>query len=210
MQTFSEISQFAIALFSIINPIGTIPIFLSLTKNFSDEEITRVARSCAIAIFMTIFISLFLGKDILNFFGISVASFRIGGGILLSTMAFSMLKAQNAESKLNNAEIDAHSNIDEIGIVPLAIPLLAGPGAISTSIIYSERVKDASHWPFIVLALLVIVVIIFFILSWGRRISQRMGRVGVNVMTRIMGLVLMALSVEFIASGVKQIFPSLN
>jgi multiple antibiotic resistance protein len=94
MEIFAEISQFVIAMLSIINPIGAIPVFLSLTRSNSDADLTRIARSCAIAIFVTLTISLFVGKNVLDLFGISIASFKVGGGILIGTMALNMLRAR--------------------------------------------------------------------------------------------------------------------
>ncbi len=211
MEGISEVYKFAIAMVSIINTIGALPVFLSLTKSSSDDELKITARTCAMAIFVTIFVSMFFGNNILHFFGITIAAFRVGGGILIGSMAFNMLKAQNSEHKMNEKEIiRSKEEMKEMGIVPLGIPLLAGPGSISTAIIYSDKFQHTYQWIGAVLGLSLIAIFIYLVLSFSRKISQRMGRIGVNVMTRIMGLILMALAVEFITLGVKVLFPSLS
>lgn len=205
---FSDSWKFGITLFSVLNPLGAIPIFLSLTKNNSDLEIKKISTTCAFTIFITITVGMIFGGKILQFFGISVASFRIGGGILLGTMAFNMLSAKQHNSKINQDEIDAKSNVEEIGIVPLAIPLLAGPGTISTSIIHAEKFVGIGEYAESIIATLLVALMIKYILRFSRTIGAKMGTVGLNVMTRIMGLILMALAVEFISGGIKQIFPN--
>lgn len=205
---FGDTWKFGITLFSVLNPLGAIPIFLSLTKNNSDQEIKKISTTCAFTIFLTITVGMVFGGKILQFFGISIASFRIGGGILLGTMAFNMLSAKQHNSKINQDEIDAKSNVDEIGIVPLAIPLLAGPGTISTSIIHAEKFNGIGEYVSSVIVTVLVSFVIKYILRFSRTIGSKIGTVGLNVMTRIMGLMLMALAVEFISGGVKQIFPN--
>lgn len=205
---FADTWKFGITLFSVLNPLGAIPIFLSLTRNNSDQEIKKISTTCAFTILITITVGMIFGGKILHFFGISIASFRIGGGILLGTMAFNMLSAKQHNSKINQDEIDAKSNVDEIGIVPLAIPLLAGPGTISTSIIHAEKFNGVAEYLSSIMVTILVCLIIKYILRFSRSIGSKIGTVGLNVMTRIMGLMLMALAVEFISGGVKQIFPN--
>lgn len=200
--------KFGVALLSIINPIGAIPIFLSITREHGQEEIKKISSSCAVAIFITILISLLIGQHILVFFGISIASFRIGGGFLLFTMALSMLQAKNNNTKLNKKEME-FQDPNEVGIVPLAIPLLAGPGAISTSIIKAESLTGTGTWVGIIIVLAVIALLVKLVLNFSRTIGEKLGTLGLNVMTRIMGLILMALSVEFVTGGLKELFPAL-
>lgn len=209
-QTVSDTLKFAISLLSILNPIGVIPIFLALTSRYSDHHIKIVARSCATAVVCTILISLALGQKILAFFGISIPSFTIGGGFLIFSMAFSMIRAQQAQSKMNEEEIADAEESAEIGIVPLAIPLLSGPGTISTSIIQAKDFQNAGHWAGAVLATIIVGILVLFILRNSRAIGKRLGRIGLNVMTRIMGLILLSISIEMIVSGIKEILPILK
>lgn len=207
--TIIEIMKLGISLISILNPLGAIPTFLSLTKNYSPQEIRKIATSCSIAVVITIVVSMALGAPILGFFGIGLASFRIGGGILVATMALSMLNATRSNVKLSEQEMKDKADIGEIGIVPLAIPLLAGPGTISTCIIHAEHLHTSTQWVGAMLVSVLIGVAIHFILTFARPIGSKMGTVGLNVLTRIMGLLLMARAIEFIVGGVKELFPQL-
>ena len=209
-QIISDSLKFGISLISILNPIGVIPIFLSLTSRYSDHKIKLVAHSCSFTVAITIIISLLLGQKILAFFGISIASFTIGGGILIFSMAFSMISAQHAHSKMNPDEIDDAEETAEIGIVPLAIPLLSGPGTISTSIIQSKDFNHFSQWIGAIFMIIIVAILVNLVLRYSRRIGNKLGKIGLNVMTRIMGLILLSISIEMIISGVKEILPILK
>lgn len=202
----AELISFSVALFSALNPIGAIPIYLSLTGESSKEDLKKIALSCTITIFITLILSTFAGVYILKFFGIGIPAFRLGGGILIASMAFNMLQAKRAPTKLQRDEISEKPSIAELGAVPLAIPLLAGPGTISTALLYGEKLGEPYHWAIALVAILIISVLTHLILSSSKIISNTMGKVGINIMTRVMGLILMAKSVEFIALGIKQIF----
>lgn len=206
----SDVIKFGITLLSIINPLGAIPVFLGFTKNHKNLNIKKVSYTTSIAVITTLLVSLFLGQTLLNFFGISIASFTIGGGLLLFTMAFSMISAHQSNAKINTEEIRSFDFEREIGIIPLAIPLLSGPGAISTSIIYSKGFSHISHWMGAVIVILIIGLIIKMILSYADKIGDKLGQIGLNVMTRIMGLILLSMSIEMIAGGIKEIMPILK
>lgn len=206
----TEIAKFFISMISILNPIGALPLFITLTRQYSQEEIKRVAINCSYAIAATLLISLIFGKYILVFFGISITSFKLAGGVLVSMTAISMLKAQQSAEKINQEEVDRQTQIKEIGIVPLAIPMLAGPGSISTCIMYSEKLNSAVVWTGIIIAIGVMTIIVFLILANSRKIREKIGRISLNVMTRIMGLILLAVAVEYMSSGLKGLFPVLN
>ena len=206
----TEIAKFFISMISILNPIGALPLFITLTRHYSQEEIKKVAINCAYAIAVTLLISLVFGKYILSFFGISITSFKLAGGVLVSMTAISMLKAQQSAEKINQEEVDRQTQIEEIGIVPLAIPMLAGPGSISTCIMYSEKLSNVFEWTGIVFAVALMTTLIFLILANSRKIREKIGRISLNVMTRIMGLILLAVAVEYMSSGLKGLFPVLN
>lgn len=210
VELITDSTKFFISMISILNPIGALPLFITLTRSYSQEEIHKVATNCSYAIFITLVVSLVGGSYILHFFGISILSFRLAGGILISMTALSMLKAQQSPEKLNQEEMDRQTQIKEIGIVPLAIPMLAGPGSISTCIIHSEKLHTFFGWFSTLLSLSIMSLIIFFILINGRKIREKIGRISLNVMTRIMGLILLAVAVEYISGGLKGIFPLLN
>ncbi|MEH0861373.1 MULTISPECIES: MarC family protein [Halobacteriovorax] len=208
MKTAHMISFF-VALLSVVNPIGALPMFMGLTKNLSKTQRKSMVRVCSIAVFVTLVISLFIGKKILSFFGISIGAFTVGGGILIFSMATSMINAKDVESKLTQDEMDDDS-IREIGIVPLAIPLLAGPGAISTTIIYAQKLTSPIDWALSIPILFLAVLCIYIALINANTISEKVGQLGVNVTTRVMGLFLLAMSVEMITNGLASILPILK
>lgn len=209
-QEFSDVIKFSITLLSIINPLGAIPVFLGFTKNHKNLNIKHVTNTCATAVTITILVSLIFGQMLLNFFGISVASFTIGGGFLLFTMAFSMISGQQSTTKINTEEIRSFDFEREIAIIPLAIPLLSGPGAISTSIIHAKNFTTPTHWVLTGVMIILLGIFIKIILSYAENIGERLGQIGLNVMTRIMGLILLSMSIEMIAGGIKEILPALR
>lgn len=180
--------------------------FLTSTKIYSTEEIAKISTICAVTVVVTLAISTVLGDEILGFFGIQIASFRVGGGILIGLSALSMLKGEPAPIKMSQEEIDRQSQMQELSIVPLAIPLLAGPGTIVTCIIQAESFQTTTQWASAFFVMAVIGILIKLILTFSRKIRERLGRVTLNVMTRVSGIILMAVSIEHISRGVKQIF----
>ncbi len=206
---FEDTLKLFISLLSILNPLGIIPIFITLTIGFSEDKVKSIATSCSVTVSITLVVSLVLGKGILDFFGISLASFSIGGGILIFSMAMQMVSARMASQKLNEKE-KHELNPSEIGIVPLAIPLLAGPGTISQAIIYSNKLTSPAYWLGSAITVLIIGILIKFTFQYSRFIGKKLGTIGLNVMTRIMGLIILSLSIEIIASGVLEILPGLG
>ena len=198
-----------ITLLAIVNPIGVVPFFIHFTRNFTPAQRRKTARVAAITAFLVIAISALLGLQILEFFGISLASFQVGGGLLLLMSAIQMLNAQPAESKASDVDEGA-SRADagaSIAVVPLTIPLLTGPASISTVVIYAE--KTANVWQLAVLVGygLIIGLATWLSLSAAGKIGKVLGQTGINVMTRLMGLLLAALSIEMMSDGLLKLFP---
>ena len=200
-----------IALLAIVNPIGVVPFFIHFTQNFSREQRRRTIRVSALAAFLVVSLSALAGLRIIEFFGISIASFQVGGGTLLLISALQMLNAQPAESTADDVS-DGQQRADtgaSIAGVPLTIPLLTGPATISTMVIYSQRTQ---HWWELALLVgygVVVGAVAFAAFSAAGRIAKLLGRTGINVMTRLMGLILAALAVEIMADGLTQLFPVL-
>ncbi len=196
-----------ISLLALINPVGAVPFFLSLTSEHSDAERRRTIRIASISVFCVIAITTLLGQQIISFFGISVGSLEVGGGIIMLLMAVNMLNAQVGNTRATAEERDEAESKNSIAVVPLAIPLLTGPGTISTVIVYSA---NAAHW-FARLELVaigaVIAVICFGALRLAAPIARWVGQTGINIGTRLMGLMLSALAVEFIVDGLKVLLP---
>ena len=209
-QAFEDTMKFSITLLSVLNPIGIIPIFIGITKKSSQNQVNKISNSCSLAVIATLLVSLVIGQNVLEFFGISIASFTIGGGLLISTMAFNMIKAESSGAKLNDEEYDHIQDLRELGIVPLAIPLLSGPGAISTAIIHAKSFSNIDHWIGAFIAIVGIGIVIKLILSSSKKIGDKLGKIGLNVMTRVMGIILLAISIEMIIGGIKEIIPILK
>jgi multiple antibiotic resistance protein len=197
------------ALLTIVNPIGAVPIFVGLTENQSTETRKRTARIAGISAGVVLTIACLFGGSLLRFFGISVASFQVAGGILLLVLARDMFHAQQSPSRQTVEEAEEAGEKSDIGVVPFGIPLLAGPGAISTVIIFSHQ---ASNWLSLGLLMGIITLIgltACFILYLAIPIGSFLGKTGINIATRVMGLLLAAVAVEFIAHGVVTLIPKL-
>jgi multiple antibiotic resistance protein len=200
-----------VALLAIVNPIGVIPFFIHFTQGFNREQRQRTIRISAFTAFLVIAVSALAGLQIIEFFGITLASFQVGGGMLLLISALQMLNAKPAESSAEDLT-DASSKIDagsSIAVVPLTIPLLTGPATISTMVIYAEKTR---HWWEVLVLVgygVVIGLSVWVAFSLSGRIARVLGKTGINVMTRLMGLILAALGVEIMADGLLKLFPIL-
>jgi multiple antibiotic resistance protein len=203
----AEYVQKVVGAFAIVNPFSTIPVFISLTASYSAYERKRVARGTATSVFIILVIAFFIGGVLLQFFGISVASFRVAGGILILMTAFSMLQGRLSPTKQTDSEVSEAEEMEHITIIPLAMPLLAGPGAISLVILASTRSQTITDDASVVGGILVIAILTWLILSAGSKIAKMLGTTGMNVMTRFMGLILAAIAIEFIVAGLSEKFP---
>jgi multiple antibiotic resistance protein len=205
----SEPIKFIISLFAIVNPIGAIPIYISLTESFRPEDRARIVKITPIAVVAILLVTLICGEFILRFFGISIGSFRMGGGILLLLMAISMLQAKTSRAAHTSDEAEETTDRETIAVVPLAIPLLSGPGAISTVIVYAYKAKGPLAYLITSAGIVLIGLSIYLSLLAAPFITKKLGKTGINIITRIMGLILAAIAAEFITTGIKNIFPAL-
>jgi multiple antibiotic resistance protein len=200
-----------IALLVIVNPIGVIPFFIHFTQGFTREQRRHTAQIAALAAFLVISISALAGLQIIEFFGISLASFQVGGGLLLLMSAIQMLNAQPAEARRDDLtqgsdKADAGASI---AIVPLTIPLLTGPATISTMIIYADKTRHWWELGVLVLYGVIVGAAVWLAFRLSGRIARALGPTGINVMTRLMGLLLAALAVEVMSDGLIKLFPAL-
>lgn len=209
MGSWTEYIKFFVGLFSIVNAIGTVPVFINLTESFSKSQQLRTARIAAFTCCVVLMLTLITGEMLLKFFGISIGSFRVGGGILLLLMAISMMHARLSNVKQTPEEAIDKANSDSVAVVPLGLPLLAGPGAISTVILYANRYPSPTHYAILCCEIILISLIIWAIFRASNFLSNLLGKTGINIITRIMGLIMAAIGIEFIASGIKQLFPVL-
>lgn len=196
-------------MFALVNPVGIIPVFISMTSYQSAAARNKTNLTANLSVAIILWTSLFLGDGILQVFGISIDSFRIAGGILVVTIAMSMISGKLGEDKQNKQEKSESAIRESVGVVPLALPLMAGPGAISSTIVWGSRYHNWGHLLGFSIAIALFAFscwLLFRIAPW---LVRMLGQTGINVITRIMGLLLMALGIEFIVTGVKAIFPGL-
>jgi len=207
MDEWSHLFKVGIALFAIVNPIGTVPIFVTATEGWSAADRTRTVRIIALTVFTVLAVAIFVGDRILEFFGISIPSFQVGGGILLLLMAISMMHGKALSDRQTVEEAQASIDREAVAIVPLSIPLLAGPGAISSIIITAEQ--SGGFWGHLALVIPVLVVAasVWAILGLSMAIANRLGAVGIIIVTRLMGLILAAMAIEFMTQGLGSLFP---
>jgi multiple antibiotic resistance protein len=201
-----------ITLLAIINPIGVIPFYIHFTRSFGLKQRRKTIRTAAFSVFVVVATSALMGLKILEYFGITLASFQVGGGLLLLMSAIQMLQAQPAESQASDVDEGA-SRADSgasIAVVPLTIPLLTGPAAISTVVIYAEQTQNFWQLGILVVYGLIIGLATWVTLSMASRIAHFMGQTGINVMTRLMGLILAAIAVEVMSDGLIKLFPVLG
>ena len=201
-----------VALLAIVNPIGAIPFFLHFTQNLTRQQRHRTIRVASVASFMVVGLSAICGLQIIEFFGITIASFQVGGGLLLLISSMNMLNAQQAESRgsdVGDGQAKADAG-DSIAIVPLTIPLLTGPATISTMVIYADKTRTLLEHAVLVGYGVVIGAATFAAFSAAGRIARLLGRTGINVMTRLMGLILAAMAVELLSDGLLKLFPALS
>jgi multiple antibiotic resistance protein len=200
-----------IALLAIVNPIGVLPFFIHFTQTFTRQQRRQTIRVTAFTVFLVIAVSALAGLKIIEFFGITLASFQVGGGTLLLISSLTMLNAQPAESKPGDVS-EGQEKIDagaSIAVVPLAIPLLTGPATISTVVIYADKTRHVWELAMLVSYGVVIGLVTYVAFSASGRIGKVLGRTGINVMTRLMGLILAAMAVELLADGLVKLFPVL-
>lgn len=189
--------------FTLINPLGTMPIFMTMTKDLDQQHRTRIAKKASIAAFLTIIIFAFAGQLLFNFFGISANSFRIVGGVIFFLMGMDMLQARLGKVKVKESEIKTYVN--DISITPLAIPMISGPGALTNAIVLMEDANDYATKVVLILSILIVMILTFIILYSSSKIIKFLGETGNNVLMRLMGLIVMVIAVEFFFSGLKPI-----
>jgi multiple antibiotic resistance protein len=208
VSSLSEYLRFVVTLTAVVDPFLAVPFFLAFTAERSLAERMRLARVVALTVFVVLAVSVFVGEALLELIGASLPAFRVGGGLVLLLMALAMLNAQAGGVRQSKAEARELEEGELQGVVPLAMPLLAGPGAISTSIIAVEG-GSLAHQAAVIACIAIVCLLAWLTLRAAHRIAARMGTTGLNVATRILGLLLAAMAVQTMAVGLKQLFPGL-
>ncbi|AFL95592.1 hypothetical protein CL1_1393 [Thermococcus cleftensis] len=197
-------------LFAITNPVGAVPVFLSVTHDLSWSQRREIATKTALTVVATLVIFALIGEWIFKFFGSSIDAFAIAGGILLFKMAMDMLSGRLSTVKISKEETEEFSEevvtLEEVAIIPLAIPLISGPGAITTVMLYMAKSTSVPEKATVIASILAIGLTVWLILCSSNRIQRKLGRVGIKVMTRMMGLILTSMAVQMIINGIKGAF----
>jgi multiple antibiotic resistance protein len=210
MAPWPEYTRFVVALFAILTPFAAIPIYLGLTEGRSAAYRARTADAAALTVLAVLIFTAFAGDVVLRLVGTSLDSFRVGGGIVLLLMALSMLSAEVSRVQQTPGEKDEAEQRQAIGVVPLGVPLLAGPGSISAVIIQMQRGEGLAHQALITGCIVAVCALLWASLRLAAPIGARLGRTGLNIVNRLFGLLLAAIAVEIIATGLRHLFPGLT
>ena len=194
------------ALFSVLNPIGTVPIFVGLTQGYTKKERSRVSLWTAINVFIILIISFFIGQYVLRFFGITIPALRIAGGIIIASSGFGLLNGKFSKNKGINKKVQEDiENRNDIALTPLAMPMLAGPGSISLLIAYYQEHHETSDIISSCLAIFAVAILIYIILRSAHYLAKYLGASGIVAISRIVGFLTIAIGIQYIISSVLSI-----
>jgi multiple antibiotic resistance protein len=207
LQDWQTYSRFLIGLLAILDPFIAVPLFLTLTASRSLAERRRAARVVTLTVLCVLVGASIAGEPLLKLMGGSLASFRVGGGLVLLLMALAMLNARAGDVRQTLDETNALEQGAGLGVVPLAIPLLAGPGAIS-SVIVASHGDSLLHRLLILLCILLACAVLWLVLALAAPLGRRMGTTGLNIANRLLGLLLAAFAIESMAGGLRLLFPA--
>ncbi|MET0156097.1 MAG: MarC family protein [Rickettsiales bacterium] len=208
---WNDVTEYARAfttLLAVIDPIGAAPLFLAFTRNIPHKR-RRTARVAATVTGAMLIAGALAGEVILRFFGVSPDAFRVTGGVLFMLMALDMLRAKQDRMRHTPKEDAEAIESDDVAVTPLAFPLLAGPGAISATIFYGNRMQGVVDKAAICAICAILALLVWATLVFAPILEKKLSQTSINVGTRIMGLILAAMAVEFIVGGMRNLFPGL-
>ena len=210
MLKYADYLKILIALLAVIDPLAAIPVIVIMMRRDNPPDLSAIANTVVLTVTILMLTALLTGEALLTFLGISINSFRVSGGVLLMLMALAMLQGKISETVLNKAEVREGETLESFAVVPLGIPLLAGPGAISTVILYAQKGAGLQHNLLIGIDIIVVGIVLWCVIRATPWLNRHISQTGINVVIRLMGLILLALAVEFIAGGLKGLFPALS
>jgi multiple antibiotic resistance protein len=211
-----EVTKILLAFLVLINPLAALSLYLDLTADLSGRERRRVAKICSMSVFVIMVVVTLTGQLILRALGISIGAFQIAGGVLVFLISLSLIGGNANPAKpevskqASDLNINKPSDLTSIAVVPLAMPMIIGPGGISTVMIYASSSKGYLHTLAILAATLIISLICYFTLRAAATVSQVLGETGMKILNRVMGLLLAAIAVEIIVAGIKTLFPHIG
>ena len=201
------------AVIVILNPFGAALIFVSLTMEDSQAELIQKSRRTTLTVVITLFVFMFLGQLIFHLFGITLDAFRIAGGILLFGMGMSMIKGKHPQSKITDKERAEVVEQEDISIIPMGIPVLSGPGSIATIMVYRSRAEHNFEIAILFTSVLLAGLLTYFVLKYSHVLVDKFGKTALRIISRIMGLLVVTMAVQFVVAGVTAIlataFPGL-
>jgi len=210
MEHFPALKVF-VTLLALVNPLGALPAYLGLVASRDEAERASIARTAGIGVATILAVSALAGTTILAVFGIEIASFRTAGGIILMLIGVKMLLGTPDAPKpdaSNDSTVTAPKDAS-IAIVPVAMPLLAGPGAIATTLVYASHAHRLRDYVVLVICAVLVGTVTWLCLGSATRVQKRLGKSGTDIATRIFGLLLVAMGVEFVAVGLRTLWPGL-
>jgi multiple antibiotic resistance protein len=208
-QELTAYLAFIVSVFALMNPLAAVPVYLGLTTDLDPETRRRIPFKTATAAFVIMVIAFIAGETILDMFSVSIPALRIAGGIVILSMGWSMLQAKTSRTKQTEEEAEEATSRDSIAIIPMAIPMTAGPGAISLMVVKASYQNPIEGQIAIILGVLLVCVVLWLFLKSATKISSVLGQTGMNIVTRIMGLLMLGVGVEFMAQGAGEMFPGL-
>ena len=203
-----EYLRFAVTLTAVLDPFLAVPIFVGITAARSSEERIVLARVITLTVFGVLAGSALFGETLLHLIGASLPAFSVGGGLVLLLMALAMLNARVGGMRQSAAEAEELQAGELSGVVPLAVPLLAGPGAIGTTIIAAQA-GGLMHLAAMIVCIVLVCALLWLVLRFAHALAPRMGTTGLNIATRLLGLLLAAIAIQTMASGLVKLFPGL-
>jgi multiple antibiotic resistance protein len=209
LQAWQEYFRFVVTLTAVLDPFLAVPIFVSATAGYRNRERARLARVVTITVLLVLAGAALFGDSVLRMMGASLAAFQVGGGLVLLLMALAMLNAHVGDIRQTRAEAQEMKEREYTGVVPLAVPLLAGPGAIGTSIIAAQH-GSVLHQAALVACIALVCALLWVVLHLAQRIASRMGNTGLNIASRLLGLLLAAIAIQTMAGGLLVLFPGLG
>jgi len=201
METFTLIALYFTSFFTLMNPIGTMPVFLTMTSGLTRQERRTTAIKAVLTATFALILFAFVGKYLFDFFGISVAGLKVVGGILFFLIGFDMLNARLSSIKMTRKEAEKY--VDDISITPLGIPMIAGPGSITNAIVLMGEAGDFQSKAILIVSILMVLLVVLLTLIGAAGITKFIGEKGNKIMMKLMGLIVMVIAVEFFFSGLK-------
>jgi multiple antibiotic resistance protein len=207
--TLQDYLRYLVTLTAVLDPFLAIPIFISVTGAQDTLARRRLANAVTSTVFVVLAGAVFFGEAVLRLMGASLEAFQVGGGLVLLLMALAMLNARTGEMRQTRAEAEELQSGEVSGVVPLAVPLLAGPGAIGTSIIAGEA-GGTTHKLVLLACIVVVCAVLWWLLRVAHSVGERISKTGLNVATRLLGLLLAAIAIQTMAEGLRRLFPGLT